>query len=560
MKLKFTHVLSPTSNLVLMVYGFFSLFLLFSPSLSQIGMVVAADTISLFFFMLVDRYLFLAIFPEARSIFPVLDSTAFDGAIAECRKLMVRSIYTFPQSRALYLWTISLVKVLPGACIVLLVWPHENLGIALAKMVFFELSLITCFSVLAFFEIHEVASSVIDQLFAHTRDADVFLAVEPSDSGSSLMKVEGLAHISVMSLSFGLMLTLAISTFVGEEPTQRVGFRFAALFLLSCLVLGRLFCTNRMIQVRANRDILHYLGKIDLSRETPILPLHTSVELNALQRAFNLMSGRLRDSQDELSDLIRYESDQSRFRTLGEVAGLVVHDLSSPLHVVKYCTDLIRGDPQKVTDGTLFLRIERSLDKAVNLVQSLRAYLKDGQNGASLIRFAEAHDYVLQVLGLEFQSKLPRQLNEVISVREGVGSVALRCYRIDLIQILDNLYRNSLDNMIETGKETPQIQVALEGVGDGYAVLSLEDSGSGLSVDDFEAMTSGKVSKGGFSDRRAQKGLGLRLTRRLIERLAGSLSVVPAKDGAAGTRMLLTLPLADTKHEEASAEAATHGT
>src|SRR5690606_28203303 len=89
--------------------------------------------------------------------------------------------------------------------------------------------------------------------------------------------------------------------------------------------------------------------KFDHSKQE-VLPLHTTPALANFEKTVNELTSRLVAYERELSGWIISKTEESRYTALGEIAGLVVHDLSSPLHVINFCTSQLRENPELVSN------------------------------------------------------------------------------------------------------------------------------------------------------------------------------------------------------------------
>lgn len=233
------------------------------------------------------------------------------------------------------------------------------------------------------------------------------------------------------------------------------------------------------------------------------------------------------------------EADRSMYQMLGEVSALIVHDISGPLHVVKFCVDQLKENPGKIYDSKYIQHLSENVTRATELIDSLRARLKnpEGTKGCTL---AEAHSHVMKFLRTQFE-----ELEKIrFSMDPGLETLVLRISRVDLIHLLDNLYRNSVSNLLKHRVPNPEIYVGIEKTydhqGKNYVDILIRDNGTGLSRDRFEQLTSFQFVRadGHFS----HESLGLKLIRRLVESNQGELGVVENPSQRPGTAFRLKLP------------------
>ena len=108
----------------------------------------------------------------------------------------------------------------------------------------------------------------------------------------------------------------------------------------------------------------------------------------------------------------------------------------------------------------------------------------------------------------------------------------------DLVTIVGNLVDNAFDAVATV--EGPRVVRFDAGVHDGYAVLSVADTGPGVpGPDPLEAFRRGWSTKDGLGGAPGGRGLGLALVAQSVERLGGSIEV----EGPPGARFTVRLPL-----------------
>jgi signal transduction histidine kinase len=105
----------------------------------------------------------------------------------------------------------------------------------------------------------------------------------------------------------------------------------------------------------------------------------------------------------------------------------------------------------------------------------------------------------------------------------------------DLIQVLLNLQGNSIKNLIGMNIENPKIWVEVRNQSDKDITFSIRDNGTGLSAETFEFITESSTRLPG------QEGVGLKLTKDLVRRYGGSLTVETGMADVGGTSVLLKL-------------------
>ncbi|MCK5073062.1 MAG: ATP-binding protein, partial [Bacteriovoracaceae bacterium] len=99
--------------------------------------------------------------------------------------------------------------------------------------------------------------------------------------------------------------------------------------------------------------------------------------------------------------------------------------------------------------------------------------------------------------------------------------------RADLIHIFYNVIKNSIENLLDNNIRSPRISVIKSPHSDKINI-SIHDNGTGLSKEDFNEMT----AQTNIPRLLARRGMGLRLTRRLIERSGGTMAIKETDNGS----------------------------
>jgi two-component system, LuxR family, sensor kinase FixL len=143
---------------------------------------------------------------------------------------------------------------------------------------------------------------------------------------------------------------------------------------------------------------------------------------------------------------------------------------------------------------------------------------------------------------LDFETS---DLGVKIHVLSAEGPVRVLVNSTQLAQILGNLLRNALEAIAEGAQTGGVITVAIERGEPGWRLVRVSDTGKGIPADRAEA-----IFAPFYTTKRAGTGLGLAVSRRLVESFGGRLWLEPE---VAGATFCLTLPDAE---EAASVHAA----
>ncbi len=270
-------------------------------------------------------------------------------------------------------------------------------------------------------------------------------------------------------------------------------------------------------------------------------------ELQTLVDAINGMGCRLQQeylrSEDNQSDLERLVSERtrhlenanqrlvekSRLATIGSLVAMVAHELRNPLGTIKASVSLLSARCSDEVERSVIYRIDRNIDRCDSTVEQLR-------------RMSNKSVQYWEVVDL--QAWLTNYVESKLRCREGFDlhcdfTAGLLVF-VDEFQ-LDMIVRNLLENAkhaIVGRAEGPKGLISLHLYSEqGLAVLKVTDNGVGLSSAVLE-----KAFDPLFSTKQYGFGMGLTLSRNLIEFLGGDITL-SSREGIQGTIATLRLPL-----------------
>jgi two-component system, NtrC family, sensor kinase len=253
-------------------------------------------------------------------------------------------------------------------------------------------------------------------------------------------------------------------------------------------------------------------------------------ELGDLGKAFNAMADRLVQLQEEVKR-------QERQAMFGRVAAGLVHDLSHPIQNIGNSTRLLLRDDVDADSKDMFRRtIERELTTLKRFMDDLRHVVKP----KPIERFAmEVNGSVAEIV----------DSMRVEAERNGL-TVDLRCGPSPLVIegdrfALGRVFRNLITNAIQATEPGGHISVATARHGDSVEVV-VSDTGSGIPAERLSAIFDDFITT-----KRHGLGLGLAITKRIVEQLDGTIAV--ESEVGRGTTFTLRFPARDDRVTHAAA-------
>jgi PAS domain S-box-containing protein len=288
-------------------------------------------------------------------------------------------------------------------------------------------------------------------------------------------------------------------------------------------------------EVRVRRNDGHYrwllLRNVPLRDETGNIVkwYGTAIDIEDRKRA----EEALRRGQADLAHV-------SRLTTMGEFAASIAHEVNQPLTAIinnaNACLGILPDStPDLQETRTVLGEIIEDADRASAVVRRVRQLAKKTPPDRTLL---DLKVVVLDVLALARHESTSRRVAIVTDLSMELPPVLGD--RVQLQQVLLNLFVNGMDamNAVEESKRILKISVRCE-LQDGKPVclLSVQDAGVGFQSNEMD-----RLFEAFYTTKPQGMGMGLAISRSIIEAHGGQLRAEPNKE--AGATFIFSLPAA----------------
>jgi len=207
------------------------------------------------------------------------------------------------------------------------------------------------------------------------------------------------------------------------------------------------------------------------------------------------------------------------------------HQLGTPLTSMYGWVQLLKENNKEDDDTlTIVYEIEKDISRVKGIAERFNKIGSEPE-----LKSVRVEPIVDQVIDYMVR-RLP-QLGKNVEVRKSITSNAKLRLNPELFQwAIENLIKNSMD-AIKESSEKAFISVKVFENGE-TLVIDVEDSGSGI-----DRKYQNEIFKPGFSTKKRGWGLGLSLTKRIIEEYHNGKIFVLKSDVNQGTTIRVTLPL-----------------
>lgn len=253
-------------------------------------------------------------------------------------------------------------------------------------------------------------------------------------------------------------------------------------------------------------------------------------EIGELGRAFNEMTGALSDASARVRELHRREIERAQqLATVGELASGVAHEIKNPVVGIANGLDLVR---RHVKDDEQLAPI---MEEMTHQLARIEIAVRD------LLSFARPATPKLAPADAERIGERAVRLVQPAAERAGVSlelesRPALPALQVDA-ELVGQALVNLLMNAVQATSAGGHVGLLTDaGDGDGTVRFLVSDTGRGIPVGELES-----IFKPFFTTRHSGSGLGLSITREIVERHGGRVEV-ESRLGA-GSTFTVILPV-----------------
>jgi len=305
----------------------------------------------------------------------------------------------------------------------------------------------------------------------------------------------------------------------------------SAFITLMVLILAILFLLARLVN-RPIQDLIKTMRKAEKGDLTARVVPDDTLELEELGRNFNAMISRLEKAQQDLKDLHEQQMERvDRFATIGELAAGIAHEIKNPIAGIGGAIQIMMQDlPKDDHRREIFEEILKQIDRIDRDVKDLLSYARTTEP-----EFADRDiNRVIHQSIFLIQDRAAQQNVEVVThCDERIPRINIDEKQIQ--QVLVNLGLNAVQAMPQGGilmfSSRKKVSDHHE-----FVEIQVKDTGKGIPSEHMS-----KIFVPFFTTHHTGTGLGLPISRKIIEQHQGRIEVKTTPDK--GTCFTILLPL-----------------
>jgi two-component system sensor kinase FixL len=288
-----------------------------------------------------------------------------------------------------------------------------------------------------------------------------------------------------------------------------------------------------------------------LRNDGSTFPMHLSVgEMRSgVHRYFTAFIRDLTERQETQAKLQELQSELvhvSRLSAMGEMASSLAHELNQPLAAIsnylKGCRRLFQ-DSRDPRTATILDALDKASDQAIRAGQIIRRLREFAARGETEKRIERAGKLIEEASALALVGAREQGVMVRLSVDPAVDSVIVD--RVQIQQVLVNLFRNALEAMYASNKR--ELTISVTPAPDAMVEIAVSDTGHGLLSN-----IAPKLFEPFVTSKEHGMGVGLSISRTIVEAHGGHMWAESNVDGGAIFRF--TIPAAEDEDDESGSQ------
>ena len=263
------------------------------------------------------------------------------------------------------------------------------------------------------------------------------------------------------------------------------------------------------------------IGKGNL--ETKVPEIETDIELETLNKNFNLMIDQLRQQQEKLLLNERHEAWES-------VARKLAHEIKNPLTPIQLTIDKLKNKYSEMINTSDKNNFNENLETIIKQIKQIENLVNEFSDFARMPKPIFKENNLVEIINENIKLLKEIDLETNINFSTNQEKVLLVCDNEQISRVYFNLIKNSIESIREKYDKNPdftkKIDIAIINKND-YIQSIITDNGTGFSEKDLK-----NILKPYFTTKAKGSGLGLSIVNKIINDHNGTIKFEKQKIGA----------------------------
>ena len=241
----------------------------------------------------------------------------------------------------------------------------------------------------------------------------------------------------------------------------------------------------------------------------------------------------------------------TRVTTLNALTASIAHEVNQPLSSISInastCRRMLDADPPNIEGARdTARRIIRDVNRAGEIITRIRALTKRTATRREKLDLNETISEILALIGDE-----AKRNSVIVRTRFADTLSPVAGDRVQLQQVVLNLVMNAIEAMSGVSEPPRELIITTQNIDADCVQATVEDSGIGIASDTID-----KIFDSFYTTKTSGMGMGLSISRSILQSHGGQLWAVGKEEPAPGTMFHFTVP----KYHDEGAHAPATGT
>jgi len=271
------------------------------------------------------------------------------------------------------------------------------------------------------------------------------------------------------------------------------------------------------------------LEKIDYHHDELEKKNEDNLKLLEETRRFNeILATKIEEATREIKEKQEELIKAEKLAVIGEIATGIAHEIRNPLSGIAVALELMKNETQNTEEHKQTISdILREISRLENIIKDLLKFARLSYPQSLNLIECEPNEIVEKSLGLIYL----KAKEKGIDIEKKLNCTERFTVDTEQIQqVVINLLINGVEAMDKPGKLTVETESS-----NGNVLIEISDTGCGFSEEDKE-----KIFRPFYSNKEYGTGLGLPISRRIVEIHKGKILALSEKDN--GSRFTVIIP------------------
>ena len=292
-----------------------------------------------------------------------------------------------------------------------------------------------------------------------------------------------------------------------------IGIKFSSRFFRSI---------NNLISASSN------IGKGNLESKVP--EIKSDIELETLNKNFNMMIDQLKYQQEKLLINERHEAWES-------VARKLAHEIKNPLTPIQLTIDRLKNKYSGMVNSTDKVNFNKYLKTIIHQIKQIENLVNEFSDFARMPKPILKENNLIDIINENIKLLNEIDLTIDINFKYKKDKIPFICDSEQISRVFFNLFKNSIESIQERHFKNPdfakKIDIVITNKSD-YIEFIITDNGTGFSEKNLK-----NILKPYFTTKPKGSGLGLSIVSKIINDHEGTIKFAQQKVGA---RIIVKFP------------------